>query len=602
MAKPTEIVGNDWQETVIDRMTFGLNLADQPALIDQKYFTRFRNMISYRGKAQRDTGFSAFLGAVRGKPRKQFQHVTRAGVGHLLLITNETLYRKVGSQWQFVGNGVESTVATADFEQNDDTLEIDDATGFSVNDYISIALDDGTEYQGQITNISTNTLTVDPPNPWTASGLIGNAVRVAVGLSGDDDNHVVALTIPWSDECVFTNGVDAPQVYDPATVTVGNVSGLPASGNTQCKSIAIYDNSLILLNTSEGGQDFPQRMRWSDRANISAYASGEAGYIDFLAEPHHIKHALALGPYLFVYRTGSIYRTNAVNSATKRFTHDRMIANDGIFSTGGVVDLGDRHIYCGKDDFYEYRGGYDKVPVGEAIREGFFGNSSPLDKTKVHKLFMVNLEERQEVLVFFQGLNTSNPRECFRYNDLYKSWGTRDFSEDITGYGTAVSAGDTVTWANAVGSWANYAGSWNSSSIVGSNTSVFLLSGSFNQSYEYDFTSGLDVDTPIQGTLDTKDFEIPGWITRLDFIDIKCSGLDIYTYYSTDEGNTWTLIQIRDPYNDDVLSDFISPGAQAKKIRISKTIAFEKIRFRFESFNTFSIEWMKLRMIPDYEW
>lgn len=601
MAKPQEIVGNDWQETVIDRMTAGLNLADQAELIDPKYFTRYRNMISYRGKVQRDTGYTTFLGVVRGNPRKQFQHVTRSGVGHLLLITNDTLYRRVGNEWQLVGGGVSTTVAVSTFTNGETTVDLASATGFAQFDYIGIIRNDGTQYQGQITNLAGTVATVSPANGGGTAN-IGNAIVKAVGFSGNDDNHVVAVTIPWSDECVFTNGVNAPQVYNPSSVTVANLGGLPSSGNTQCKSVAVYDNSLFLLNTTEGGQDFPQRMRWSDRANIIVWSGGESGFIDLLAEPHHIKHAMPLGPYLFVYRTGSIYRTNAVNSATKRFTHDRMIANDGIFSTGGVVDLGDKHLYCGKDDFYEYRGGYDKVAAGEAIREEFFGNSSPLDKTKSHKLFMLNLEERKEVMVFFQGTGQSNPRACFRYNDLFKSWATRDFSEDITGYGTSVNAGTVVTWANAVGSWANYAGAWNSSSLVGSDSSTFLLSGTTDRSYEYNFTAGSDNGTAIQGTIDTKDLSIPGWFSRLDFIELKISGTDIYCYYSFDEGNNWNLIQIRDAYNGDTISDFISPGIQAIPIRISKNITFKKCRFRFESNNNFSIEWLKFRLIPDYEW
>jgi hypothetical protein len=558
-------------------------------------------MISYRGKAQRDTGYTTFLGVVRGNPRRQFQHVTRNGVGHLLLITNETLYRRVGNEWQLVGGGTSTTVAVSTFTNGETSVDLASATGFAINDYIGITRNDGTQYQGQITNLVGTVATVSPANGGGTAN-IGNLIVKGIGLSGNDDNHVVAVTIPWSDECVFTNGVNAPQVYNPTTVTVANLGGLPSSGNTQCKSVAIYDNSLFLINTSEGGQDFPQRMRWSDRANIIVWTGGESGFIDMLGESHHLKHGLPLGPYLFIYRTGSIYRTNAVNSATKRFTHDRMIANDGIFSIAGVVDLGDRHLYCGKDDFYEYRGGYDKVSVGEAIREEFFGNSSPLDKGKTHKLFMVNLEERKEVLIFYQATGATNPRACFRFNDLYKSWGTRDFSEDITGYGTAVNAGSVITWATAVGSWANYAGAWNSSSLVGNDTSVYLLSGTTDRSYEYNFSSGSDNGVSIQSTLDTKDFAIPGWFSRLDFLELKCSGLDIYTYYSFDEGSSWNLIQIRDAYNNDTIADFISPGPLAIPVRLSKSITFKKVRFRFESNNSFSIEWLKLRLIPEYEW
>lgn len=601
MATPKDIVGDDWDELTISRMTRGLNTVDSAELIEETFFTRYNNVIPFEGRVKTDTGYVTFLAAVRGNPRKQFQHITRAGVGHLLMITNATLYRRVADQWQYVSNGTSTTVATTALTGATTTLNLASATGFATNDYIGVSRNDGTQYQGQITNLVGTVATISPAYSGVDSN-VGNTVVKAPGFSGNDDNHVVAVTIPWSDECVFTNGVNAPQVYNPSAITVGNLSGLPSSGNTQCKSLAVYDGSLFLINTSEGGQDYPQRSRWSDRAATTVWTGGESGYVDFLDQPHQLKHALILGPYLYQYSTGSIRRTNAVNSATKRFSHDIMIANDGIFSTGGVVDLGDKHVFCGKSDFYEYRGGYDKVPIGSPIRNQVFGNKSQLDKTKTNRLFMLHLEERKEILVFAQRTSDGNPKLCFRYNAEYGSWGTRTFAEEITGWGTAVNAGAVVTWNTAVGSWANYSGSWNSSSLVGNNSSLFLLSATNDISYEYNFTSGSDNGSIIQGSVDTKDFSAPGWIMHADHIELKASGTDIYCYYSTDEGNIWTLLKVRDAYNNDSIADFISPGTLAIPVRVAMNKSFKKVRFRFESNNAFSIEWFKLRYRPEYEW
>src|SRR5688572_23338849 len=285
MANPQEIVGDDWQEIVVGRMTGGLNLADQAELIDPQFFTRYENVIPYQGKVQTDTGYIPYLGTVRGNPRKLFQHITRAGVGHNLLITNATVYRLAADEWQLVSNGNEKTVATADVVAGATTMTLNNVTGLANNEYLGITRDDGTQMQVQITNIAGSVVTFTPAFTGDDAS-VGNAVIEAILLNGTDDEHVVALTVPWSDECVFTNGVDSPQFYDPSAVTVEAIPNLPSSGDTQCKSLALFDNSLFLINTTEAGQDFPQRYRWSDRADITNWSTGESGSNDLLAEPH----------------------------------------------------------------------------------------------------------------------------------------------------------------------------------------------------------------------------------------------------------------------------------------------------------------------------
>lgn len=92
---------------------------------------------------------------------------------------------------------------------------------------------------------------------------------------------------------VSTNNVDLVQVWDETTpgtlfADLGGASGLDLDGGTtfltKAAYLTVYENYLLLQNTTEGGSSFTRRMRWSSFGDVTDFdesGSGDTGAKDF---------------------------------------------------------------------------------------------------------------------------------------------------------------------------------------------------------------------------------------------------------------------------------------------------------------------------------
>jgi hypothetical protein len=589
-----DILGEDWQNKFIPQVTGGIDLDDIPDIIDDGKFLQLDNMLYYKGELKKDTGYADFADVVLGTPRKVIQHITAAGTANTFLITNTSLYRLngAGTGWlvvQLAGGG--DTTLSANASGGATSITVTAITNFADGDVIGIRLDDGTDHVTTINGAPAgSTINFDDAIP--GSGVVatsGNDVTEGLTLSGSNDVFVDAVTVPWSDQLVFTNGVDDPQYYDPTSTEVQEVPNLPASGNLQCTALAVWDASLILIGTIEGGTNYNQRIRWCDKGDLTEWTTGDASYIDLLDSTDKVLRGLTLGPHIIIYRDNSITRGAILNNAIQRFQWDTMVTAQGAMSSGSIVDMGDAHFVVGKDRVYTYRGGFDiDSQVGQDIEPLLFGDDAETDEAETHRMFCVYITDRKDIWIIYQTTSGTGPNKAIRLSTRYGAYTTRDFTEEFWGHGESVDA-NSFTWNDLVGSWEVQTWKWNSTSIVGQSKTV-LLCRNDGQVVEYDFITANDDGTAKTWTIETPDLVHPNAEIRHDYIEMKCCGGEATIEYSVDGGQNYSTLET------------FTPGTDPVKVRLFNQFVGESVRYRLTGTSSFCLYWYNIRYTVETEY
>ena len=139
-----------------------------------------------------------------------------------------------------------SILHMAKFQQSDQTLLL---TRFSATK--SEVYDSVTDQWDDITLSGTDWTTLDGVNFYDSASYI--------------------------DDLFVTNGLDNIQTYN-GTGLMTNLDGSPP----KAKYIETIGDYVVIANITDGGNEYPWRIQWSDTANPTNWSSGNAGYIDLL--------------------------------------------------------------------------------------------------------------------------------------------------------------------------------------------------------------------------------------------------------------------------------------------------------------------------------
>ncbi len=569
--------GEGWDFESSQHFMGGVELSLSSRLIPKESLLQGENVRLHQGQLIKDLGYVAFADTVRGAPRRTKQFTLQSGVTVLILITNATFYKySVGAdEWQYVSDGVDTTVSVAG-AATDLTIDVADITGFSDDDYIGIALDDGTQHKTRVNGApGGSTITFDDALPSVAS--IGNAVVKAIDLTGVDANPVRLVYWPASDKLYFTNGVDAPQEFDNSTVE--EITSLPGS-TFVCKDISIYSNFLVFYNTVEDGTAKPQRVRWGAVGVDNSFPA--LNFNDLYDTEGEILRAEKLAIYNIIYKSDSVTRMEFVGTTDKTFDFPTTVEDKGTSATEGIVNLGDRHLMWSEDNIYEYDGGFGVLPIGDSIRPLIFTQSGILDPTEKGRLMGFYVKELDEAWFIFAKAGIADPTTLLRYDVEFKSFTVRELTDDIVGYGAYVSQA-ARTWNDLVGSWESQEWSWNSQVLQANAPTVHLCGKTDLQVFEYDYIASTDDGTAITYVVETKDFNILNYLLRFDRFNFEVRGTTILIEISLDEGNTFETLGT------------LSPGANYAKEVLHLQRVSDTIRFRLSGSDGFGLKSLGFR-------
>ena len=323
-------------------------------------------------------------------------------------------------------------------------------------------------------------------------------------LSGVLDNPVVADVA--FNKLYFTNFLDFPKYWDGSTATIDNVPclcGTPTAsiegGYSTCKARIVkgFQNFVIVASTVEDGNDFPQRLRWCQYGDPTKWknetdGSGMAGFIDFRDGQDWIVALTSIQNYLVIFKERSIYIASFIGSPFV-FQTQKVADNIGALSVKSIVSLGDRVIFIGPDNFYEFNG-TNLNPIGDSIKLDFFGAVNP---QAIDQVYAFQVQEDEEIWFCYPDTSHSSPNTAYIYNYVQRTWGKRDLPMSCAGHYWNTG---TKTWADLTQPIYTYDIYWDKRTLV--SESPLNLVGDTN-GYVYKISDILD---------NADGYDIDGWL------------------------------------------------------------------------------------------
>ena len=351
----------------------------------------------------------------------------------------------------------------------------------------------------------------------------------------------ITQTNPW---WILTNGVDELWVWTGGSaVLTALIEDFP-SGVTSltCKEIIEFKDHLLLLNVTEDGDPYPQRVRWSDTGDPNDFLNGNASYQD-LGGADWIRAAVKFkGDYIVIFKDRSIWVGYATGDSDI-FQFDQRVTGAGCAAAKTIESLGDELIFLGWDDIYVFNG-IDYESIGSSIQKELFDT---IDPGAMNKCFGVIIEEQKEYWLFVPTLNSDYCDMAWVFNYELNSWTKHSFgavdgtTNGISYYGYYEKQSN-MTIGDLQGTIGEQTWRFGDREILEAAPTT-LFGDTDGYIYEYDRLVSNDDGTTIDAWFTTKDFMWTQLMERqiIRRMDVYFGGGgDLKVAYSTDMGITWS--------------------------------------------------------------
>jgi hypothetical protein len=271
--------------------------------------------------------------------------------------------------------------------------------------------------------------------------------------------------------CVYFNRPDInPRVLTPGAANFVNLANWPAA--TTCVALRSFKSYLVALNTTEGGVNFPLRVRTSDQAlDNSVPASWDETDTTKLATRNTLSQAKTpivdggeLGDNFIIYTRDECWRMRYVGG-NFIFDYDRLpFDNAGLINQNCWVEVDGKHYAWSDTDIYLHDGTSRTSLIDQRNREVFFRE---LNMGKSGVFFVAHDKQHNEVLFCCVSgtsavklKSTAYCNYAAVYNYKTDTWSFRDLP-NVTAASTA-NANTVYTWTTLPGplTWSNVGGAW----------------------------------------------------------------------------------------------------------------------------------------------
>lgn len=291
-----------------------------------------------------------------------------------------------------------------------------DATNRILGAYVASYLDDSTKlFAGTATDLYLGQLT-----PNSGSGSWTEVNRTSDGGAYSNPGvegrwHFAQL----GDITIAVSSGNLPQNWDDATTKFINVEGIPP----KAKYVAVANNFVILANLD--GATTP-----SSNQNVSVWVSGFgkydywttgdqnlSEYFALLDTPGEITGIHTIGRSVYVYKL----RATHMLSFSTGWSNDLVSTQAGAVSHDAVVDLGERHVSMGYDNFYEFQSGGGAASLPNPLYEKIFGTHGDLDRTRLG-LVQGRFDRVRNVVFWHYPSVGRRPSTAGDYCDRWVAW------------------------------------------------------------------------------------------------------------------------------------------------------------------------------------
>jgi len=329
-----------WQTISMSPLTGQLDARFRPTEVPDAGFKEKQNWsVSDNGRLTRKCGFERFLASYRVATH------TAPTEGQLICPTGQRVFS--GGVWNCM------EYINWDFHQRGV------GTRKPVTSMLQVESNAGVRTLFACTESEISYL-VEPTGLW---------VDVLTGLSGSAKMRGAFL----NNTVIFTNNKDNVYSYDlgaSSAVTISDLTG--TLGLTKARVVVEFGGLMILMNTVEGGQSFPSRVRYSDLNLPKSWAPGTDSIANFqdLGGTEQIIAAIELSQYLYIFTQKSIWKStisvdavaNTALAFIRVYTEPKNFAGCLVYPDSLVSD-GQNLYYGSRESFYTYN---QYLPAPEA--------------------------------------------------------------------------------------------------------------------------------------------------------------------------------------------------------------------------------------------
>ena len=264
---------------------------------------------------------------------------------------------------------------------------------------------------------------------------------------------------------VLNNGVDAPQQW----LLTGKMTALSAWPATYtCAVMRTYKNSLIALNITKAGVNFPFMVKWSHPADPGtvpvswdpADATRDAGESDLSDGYDKIVDGMVLRDSFMIYKESSIWRMDYIGGPfVYRFS--KVLGASGALSKNCIVELDGQHFVFSSSDCLIHDGQTATSVLDKQTRRELFRQ---IDPDYSDRCFVFVNRLYNEVFVCYPLLGNQTCNRAMVWNMVYKTVSFRDLPFLNHAASGAVDDSSNATWATDGAAWDTDTTVWDSNS------------------------------------------------------------------------------------------------------------------------------------------
>jgi len=432
----------------------GLQMDAEPWLLAKNAFQEAENVYFYNGRLHKRRGYSAFATGTPLWDAKFNNGKNEPTVADVLDSTSETdgvAYVSVtvdGGTW--AGNDASGTVrvakATAPGFAVGEVLNNVTASN-TVGDILSVAHAKGVNQlaSGHVMGIYEHYLLAGTSEliVFDKSFLYeydaDNDVFVGQGgfdtdtpdFTGDDDNFFWCepvgkgqLGASSSDLTIIVNDKDTPVAWDGSTLTDLDATNMPDAA----LFVVHHKNRLIFLNTTEGGQRYPQRARCTDVGSYNACTKDytvDADTIDWINGVAFIRGEL------MVFFERSVWWLRYTGDAQKPFGWIRIAETEGSYAPFSVVNFEDEAIALGPTSWIGCDG-ISVYPIDSRVPDLILD----MNASKTHYAYGLTIDELRQYICSYPGQGKNYPDKILALNYVDDAFSIYDLAMHCAGYWT----------------------------------------------------------------------------------------------------------------------------------------------------------------------
>lgn len=308
------------------------------------------------------------------------------------------------------------------------------------------------------TNITRQTATVDvdyaaTKNSWTSTVLGG---------------------IP-----ILNNGVDIPQFWNLGLATkCAALTNWPATYT--CAVIRSYKNSLIALNITKAGVNYPFMVKWSHPADPGtvpstwdiADATKDAGETDLAEGYDLIIDGLALRDSFIIYKQQSVWRMDYVGGQFV-YRFQKVLGTSGALNRNCIAEIDGQHFVLTASDVIIHDGNQATSVLDKQSRRYLFHN---IDATYSTLAFVFKNPFLNEVFICYPESGSTSCNKAMVWNWVDKTISFRTLPNINHAQAGAFESGLAQTWDSDSAPWSSDNSTWNAPEFTPDIARVIMAS------------------------------------------------------------------------------------------------------------------------------